>query len=744
MKKVQVNQPLSTKGAAENETDRKVKEIMSKMTLLDKVGEMTQLSIDMVSVGNPYNLTSPHQLDEMKLKEVLVDYRVGSILNAGGHAYTRDHWYKIISRIQEVAMKDKPTGIPVLYGIDAIHGVNYTADGTLFPQQISLAATWDTDFAKRTGEITAYETRASAIPWNFSPVLDIGRDYRWSRFFESFGEDPLLASRMGSAIIEGYQGSSIDHPESVAACMKHFLGYSGAKTGRDRTQAWIPERQLREYYIPTFKAAIASNAATVMINSGEMNGIPVHADPKILKDLLRDELGFKGVAVSDWEDIIYLHSRHKITKDHKESIKVAVNAGIDMSMVPMSLEFPKLLKELVEEGEVPMSRIDEAVERIIRLKLDLGLFENPYFPKERYTKFASAEHTQASLDAAQESITLLKNDNNILPLNKNSKVLVAGPAGNSILAINGAWSRTWQGTEAKWHSKEKKTIYTALQDKLGNGNVDFAEGAAFDKAGNIDEAVNKAKSVDAIIVAVGEKPSTEKPGDIGDLSLSAGQVDLVNALSKTGKPIILVLVQGRPRIISTIEPLVSGIINAYLPGDEGGRALANILLGDVNPSGKQPFTYPRYVNELLTYDHKGTDKMDVNFGTNAFNPQFEFGEGLSYTTFEYSDITAPSQMTFDGNIDISVTVKNTGARAGKEVVQLFISDKVATVTPSVKRLRGFDKIELAAGEMKTVSFTISAKDLAFVGLNNKWVTEPGEFEISIGDKKSTFNLGEER
>lgn len=739
---IQIKEATIPSQFSETEISAKVKEIMSKMELVDKVGEMTQLSIDMISVGSPFNLEEPHKLDEKKLKEVLVDYRIGSILNVGGHAYTQDHWHKIINRIQEIATKEKPTGIPVLYGIDAIHGMNYTIDGTLFPQEINLAAAWNPSLATQMGEISAYETRASGIPWNFSPVLDIGRDPRWSRFWETFGEDPLLATKMGEAIIKGYQGDDIGNPEKVAACMKHFLGYSSPRTGKDRTPAFIPERQMREFYLPMFEKAIEIGAATVMINSGEINGIPVHANANILKGLLRDELGFKGVAVTDWEDIIYLHARHRVAKDYKEAIKIAINAGVDMSMVPMDTDFPKLLKELVEEGEVPMSRIDEAVERILTVKLQLGLFDNPIHPKEKYPKFASPEHIEASLKSAEESITLLKNNDNILPLAKNTKVLVTGPTANSILALNGAWGRTWQGTEMKWHSNEKKTIVTALEDKLGKANVNFVEGASVEKNINTTKAAAAAKNADVAIVCLGEMPYTEKPGDIDDLDLPMAQMDLVREVAKKGKPVIIILVGGRPRVFNGVEGLAAGVIQSYLPGDEGGRAIANVLLGDVNPSGKLPYTYPRYSNSLLTYDHKGTDLIKKDFSWNAFEPQYEFGHGLSYTSFEYSNLKVAEKMGMDDELTVSITVKNTGQRDGKEVVQLFISDKVASITPPVKRLRGFEKVMIKKGESKEISFSIKSRDLAFVGTENKWVTEPGEFEVNVGGEKATFYLGE--
>ena len=721
---------------------QKVDSVMQDMTLTDKVGEMTQLSIDMISEGQPYNLKEPHSLSEEKLKRVLLEHRVGSILNVGGHAYSKEHWQEIIKQIQDIAINEKPTGIPVIYGIDSIHGANYTLGSTLFPQQIAMAATWNTELVKRGAEITAYETRASYIPWNFSPVLDIGRDYRWPRLWETFGEDVHLSKKLGVAMVKGYQGEDPSKPHNVAATMKHFLGYSLPITGKDRTQAWIPERQMREYVLPMFKAANEAGALTVMINSGEMNGIPVHANKDILTGLLRDEMGFEGIAVSDWEDIIYLQSRHKVAATYKEAIEMAVNAGVDMSMVPLDLQFPQLLKELVEEGKVPMERIDEAVRRILTVKFKLGLFENPYYEEEGlYSKFGSEEFARASYRSAVEAVTLLKNENNILPLSTDRKVLVTGPTANSLTMLNGGWSRTWQGTDPQYNTEGKSTILEAIQNKLGQQSVTHVEGTDISSNINISKAVEAAKNNDVAVICLGEAPYTEKPGDINDLWLPEAQRDLVNAIAETGTPIVMVLVEGRPRIVSDIEPKAAGVLMAYLPGHEGGTAIADILFGDANPSGELPITYPRYPNDLVPYDHNYTDQIDTNFGTNAFNPQWEFGHGLSYTTFEYENMQiSNNKMDSTGQTTITVDVTNTGERTGKEVVQLYVSDLVASITPAVKRLRNFTKIQLEPGETKTVSFTLMPEDLAFVGKDNEWITEPGEFALHIGPitKKIAF------
>ena len=705
-----------------------VKRLMTTMTLEDKVGEMTQLTLDMLSVGEPYQVPDPHTLDETKLKHVLVDLKVGSILNCSGHAFPREYWKEIITTVQDYAVNQKESGIPVLYGIDAIHGTNYTSGATLFPQQLGQASTWNLDLAKKCGVVTAYETKASGIPWSFSPVLDIGRDARWPRLWETYGEDPMLASKLGVAFIDGMQGDDMGQADKVAACMKHFLGYSVTLRGKDRTQAWVPRRQLLEYFTPTFQAAIDAGAQTVMINSGEMNGIPVHVNEEILVDLLRDQMGFEGLAVTDWEDIGYLVSRHRVATDFKDAIRMAINAGIDMAMVPTDASFPLLLKELVEEGLVPMSRIDESVARILLVKKNLGLFENPVGDLDSYNKFASAEFTAMALETAEESIILAKNDNDILPLSSDSKILVVGPNAQSLNSLNGGWTGTWQGVDVKYNTPGKPTILQSLEAKSGN-NVTFAED---------DKAVAAAASADVIIACLGETPYTEKPGDIDDLDLDPKQIALVKSLKETGKPIVLVMIEGRPRVIREIVDDATAILVGFLPGDEGGNAIANLLYGDVVPSGKFPITYPKHSNDLLTYDHKGTDLVHRDFSMNGFNPQWEFGYGLSYTTFAYSALSVAPAL--DGGLIVSVTVTNSGQREAKEVVQVFVSDVVASITPSVKRLRAFDKINLAAGESKTVSFDISERDLSFVGTANEWIFEPGDFVVSCGGltEKITF------
>ena len=711
--------------------------LLSKMTIEEKVGQMTQLNLDVVCEGGIYNLVEPHHIEPTKLHKALVEYHVGSILNCGGHAYGLDQWHTIINTIQQVATTETRLKIPVIYGIDAIHGANYTLGSTLFPQPLAQAASWNTDMVKRGGEITAYEVRATGIPWNFSPVLDLGRDPRWSRLFETYGEDVLLATEMGLATIEGYQGNNLADAYHVAACMKHFLGYSMPRTGKDRTPVYIDEIQLREYFLPTFQAAINAGAATVMINSGELNGIPVHADKKILTDLLRSELGFKGVAVTDWEDIMKLNNIHMVAPTLKDAVYMAIDAGIDMCMVPNDYDFTILLTELVKEGKISEARLDVSVKRILELKKQLGLFEQPFTPANTdYKKFGSTEFARAAQNMAEESITLLKNNNQVLPIQQSAKILVTGPAANSMTYLNGAWTRTWQGTDTIWNDQSKYTIREAFNP----ATTTFIASDNMSDTDVREKMFAAAKASDVIIICLGEKPSTEKVGDIDALTMPDNQQQLVGLLKSTGKPVVLVLVENRPLIVNDIEPLCDAIVLAYEPGDYGGLALANIIYGKVNPSGKLPFTYPRHEASLLWYDHKHTETLDQTFGRKAFNPQWEFGYGLSYTTFQYSNLKISNDTLSTGNLQISVDVTNTGTTTGKEVVQFYIADRYASITPSVKRLRGFEKVEIKPGATHIVTFTISAKDLAFVGRDEKWISEAGWFDIMLGSEKSSFYL----
>ncbi len=722
-------------------TEAKIEQLLAQMTTEEKAGEMTQLTLDMVCVGQPYNVSEPNRIDPVKLKSVIQDYHVGSILNTGSHGHTKEWWNETIAAIQQEAQKTR-LKIPVLYGIDAIHGVTYTIGSTLFPQPLGMAATWNPALTTEMAGVTAYETRACGIPWTFSPAMDLCRYPVWSRTWESFGEDVFMNKTFGRAMVEGYQGSDMSDKTKIAACMKHFTGYGAAVSGKDRTPAWIPERMLQEYYLPQYQEAINAGAMTVMICSGEINGIPVHADKHILTDILRGQLGFKGLAVSDWGDIAYLYTRHHVAKNYKDAVKMAINAGIDMAMVPTDLDFTKYLLELIKEGQVPMSRIDEAVRRILRVKIQLGLFEKAQYAMTDYPNFGSNGARLKSLQAAEESLILLKNKNGTLPLPKNARTLVVGPTAGSMRSLLGGWSYTWQGDESDKIFEAKNTVAEGLTAKAVRGRLATAQTTG--GAPGYEDAVKAAAEADYIILCLGESSYTETPGGINDLNLDDDQVQLADAMAKTGKPVILVLTEGRPRLIQKIEDKMSAVLLAIYPGPEGGDAIANVIYGDVNPSGKLPLTYPRYANGIVPYDHKTTESLTDGFpdGKNAyFTPQYEFGFGLSYTTFGYKNLTVGKRtMSMTEPIQVSVDVTNTGAREGMEVVQLFSKQMVASVTPSERRLRGFQKINLKPGETKTVRFNLTARDLAFVGLNNKFVTEAGEFKAFVGPLEAPFEL----
>ena len=719
--------------------DARVSELLAQMTIEEKVGQMTQITLQVVSNGE-HGQSEPHAIDLEKLTTALNRYHVGSILNVVNSAYSLEHWHEIITTIQDVATKETRLGIPIIYGIDAIHGAGYTKDATVFPQNIGMAATWNPELIKKNGEITAYEVRASGIPWNFNPVLGIGLQPLWPRLWETFGEDPYLASVMGAAYVKGLEGdnNNIGAEDKVAACMKHYLGYSFPLSGKDRTPAWIPERILREYFVPPFQAAIEAGAHTLMVNSSEINGIPVHSSHYYLTELLRNELGFKGFIVSDWGDIINLHERERVAASPKEAVKMAVMAGIDMSMVPLDYSFYNLLLELVKEGSVPESRIDEAVGRILQLKLELGLFENPYPIPSLKGRFACDEFKAVNLQAARECITLLKNNNQLLPLSKKSKVLVTGPTASKLSYLNGGWTINWQGDREDLYPKDKLTILKAIERKIGKENVVYVPGTTIFEEIDIQAAVTAAQKAEVAIICLGENSYCESVGNINDLTLPEAQLQLALALEQTNIPIVLVLAEGRPRIINKIVDGAQAIVMAYLPGIEGGPAIADVLFGDFNPCGKLPITYPRYPNDLTLYDHKQSE----NHGShNVYNPQFPFGFGLSYTTFAYSNLKLDKNSIEKGDsLIILVTVENTGKRSGKEVVQLYLSDMYASVTPSVKRLKRFDKINLQPGESKTVAFTLYEKDLSFIGRDNKPVVEPGEFQVAVGDLKKKFVL----
>lgn len=716
--------------------DIKVKELVSKMTLEEKVGQMTQVTLQTVSKkqGTKDQL---HKLDDGKLEEAIKKYHVGSILNVYDVAHTAEYWHEIINKIQDIATKDTRLGIPVLYGIDAIHGVTYTKGSTLFPQAISMAATWNTDIAKESGEITSLETKASGISWNFYPVMDIGRQPLWSRLWETFGEDVYLASEIGTAYIQGAQGNDISAPNKLATCLKHYVGYSFPINGLDRTPAWISERMLREYFLPTFEAGILAGSPTIMVNSSEVDGIPGHANYHLLTEILRNELNFKGLVVSDWEDIIRLHTRDKVASTPKEAVRISVMAGVDMSMVPYDFSFYNYLLELASDGTVPMWRIDEAVSRILAVKMQLGLFDHPYPDKGLLKEFASDDFTAANLHAAQESIILTKNENNILPLSKSAKVLVTGPTSNMLSVLNGGWTITWQGNEETLYPKEKNTVLEAIQNKIGTSNVNYIEGSSFDKDINTDKAVSEAMNSDVVIICLGEPAYCETPGSIFDLTLNKAQLELANKIIATGKPVILVMLEGRPRVFTEIANNADGVVLGFLPGMEGGNAIADVLFGDVNPSGKLPITYPRYPNGITLYDYKPIEKFD----TNNFDPLWPFGYGLSYTSFEYSNLKLSlDEITQNDELKVSIDVKNTGKFAGKEVVQLYLTDLYASVTRPNKQLKGFEKVLLNPGEEKTIEFKLNKQHLSFIGLDNKRIVEPGNFKVTIANQTVEFLL----
>ena len=736
-----------------SDIDKKADDILSKMTLEEKVGQMTQINLTVIAKGpNKWSSSFPMEIDEKKANKALVDFKVGSVLNTiNNTAQKPSVWFKNISKIQDIAMKNTNLGIPVIYGIDAIHGTTYTDGATMFPQQITTAASWNPENAYNMALVCAYETRASSIPWNFSPVLDLGLDPRFSRQFESFGEDPLMVERFGVEMIKGYQGlnNDISNKYSVAACMKHFVGYHATISGKDRTPAYIPDNVLKEYHIEPFKKAIEAGAKTIMINSGLINGLPVHADYNLMINVLRNELGFEGVILTDWEDIRKLHDRDKVADSQKEAVKMAINAGIDMSMVPYEYEnFINNLKDLVNEGEVSIERIDDAVKRILKLKLELDLFENPVTNYEEYSDFGSKKHHQLAYKAASESITLLKNNDNILPIKGNPRILVAGPNGNNMRTLNGAWTYSWQGDLTDQFAGEFNTIYEAIANNYGKNNVKYVSGVSYKENGsyydmvedNINLAVREAKNSDYVVLCLGESTYTEKPGDLNDLTLHHLQLKLAKELAKTGKPIILILNLGRPRLISDIEALMSAVVNVYLPGNFGGDALSDIISGNVNPSGKLPYTYPLYPNSLLPYYYKPSEVQNNAQGAYNYvgevNNLYDFGFGLSYSEFVYSNLKInKEEFNSSDTIKVSVNIENTSEIDGFETIQLYSSDLYASITPDIKRLRDFSKVEIKAGETKTIIFDLPVDNLAFVNLNNDYIVEPGKFKLTI-DKLS--------
>ncbi|WP_181214691.1 glycoside hydrolase family 3 N-terminal domain-containing protein [Phocaeicola faecicola] len=726
-----------------------IQEWLKKMTLEEKIGQMCEITVDVVT-------DFPGSKEGFKLSEAMLDtvigkYKVGSILNVPlSVAQKKEVWAEAIRKIQEKSMKE--IGIPCIYGVDQIHGTTYTLDGTLFPQGVNMGASFNRELVRRGAEISAYETKAGCIPWTYAPVVDLGRDPRWPRMWENYGEDCYVNAEMGVAAVKGFQGEDPNHigEYRVAACMKHYMGYGVPVSGKDRTPSSISRSDLREKHFAPFLAAVKAGALSVMVNSGVDNGMPFHANRELLTDWLKEDLNWDGMIVTDWADINNLCTRDHIAATKKEAVKIAINAGIDMSMVPYEVSFCDYLKELVQEGEVPMSRIDDAVARVLRLKYRLGLFEHPYWDIRKYDKFGSAEFAAEALQAAEESEVLLKNEGGILPLRKGTKILLAGPNANSMRCLNGGWSYSWQGHRADEFAGAYHTIYEALCDKFGTQNIVYEPGVTYAPYKNdnwweenepeIDKAVKAAAGVDVIVACIGENSYCETPGNMNDLTLSANQRNLVKALASTGKPVVLILNQGRPRIINDIVPLAKAVVNVMLPGNYGGDALANLLSGDANFSAKMPFTYPKYVNMLPNYDYKSCENMGQMGGNYNYDAvmdvQWPFGYGLSYTTYAYRNLRVDrTEFVASDELVFSVDVTNTGKVEGKESVLLYSKDVVASSTPDNIRLRNFEKISLKPGETKTVTMKLKGSDLAFVGYDGKWRLEKGDFIIKCGDQQ---------
>ena len=738
---------------SDSKVEAQVEQTLQKLTLEEKIGQMMELVTDLFGANDKNGV---FYIDEKKTDSILSRYKIGSILNAPNTcAPTAKQWEKYLQQIQKISMKR--IGIPCVFGLDQNHGSTYTQGGTLFPQNINVAATFNREIARRSAEATAYETRAVSIPWTYSPTVDLGRDARWPRIWENFGEDCYLSAEMGKAMVLGFQGEDPNHidQQHIATSMKHFMGYGVPWTGKDRTPAYISPADLREKHFAPFLAGIQAGALTVMVNSASVNGMPMHANKDILTGWLKEETGWDGVLITDWADINNLYTREMVAKDKKDALRIAINAGIDMVMEPYNADACGYLIELVKEGKVPMSRIDDACRRVLRMKYRLGLFENPTQKLKNYPKFGGEEFAKIALDGATESMVLLKNEGNILPLQQGKKILLTGPNANQMRCLDGGWSYTWQGHRSDEFAGKYNTIYEAFCNEYGKENVILNQGVTYNEKGkyweenepNIDAAVAAAKDADVIVACIGENSYTETPGNLTDLWLSENQRHLVKALAKTGKPIVLVLNEGRPRLIADIEPLAKGIIDIFLPGNYGGDALAQLVAGKQNFSGKMPYTYPKEINSLANYDFKKSEEVGTMDGAYDYNAkitqQWGFGQGLSYTTYQYSNLkVSQSQFRHGDVIKVSVDVKNTGKVAGKESVLLFSSDLIASMTPDGRRLRAFDKVELQPGETKTVTFDLKADDLAFVGYDGKWILEEGDFKLMIADQTADIHCGD--
>lgn len=730
--------------------EAQVEQTLKKLTLEEKIGQMMELVTDLFGANDKNGV---FYIDEHKTDSILSRYKIGSILNAPNTcAPTAKQWEKYIAQIQKISMKR--IGIPCVFGLDQNHGSTYTQDGTLFPQNINVAATFNRDIARRSAEATAYETRAVSVPWTYSPTVDLGRDARWPRIWENFGEDCYLNSEMGKAMVYGFQGEDPNNIDQyhIATSMKHFMGYGVPWTGKDRTPAYISPADLREKHFAPFLAGLKAGALTVMVNSASVNGMPMHANKDILTGWLKEETGWDGVLITDWADINNLYTREMVAKDKKDALRIAINAGIDMIMEPYSCDACGYLVELVKEGKIPMSRIDDACRRVLRMKYRLDLFKNPTQKLKNYPKFGGKEFAKLALEGATESMVLLKNEGNILPLQHGKKILLTGPNANQMRCLNGGWSYTWQGHRTDEFAGKYNTIYEAFCNEYGKENVILNQSVTYNEKGKyweenepqIQGAVDAAKNVDVIVACIGENSYTETPGNLTDLWLSENQRNLVKALAQTGKPVILVLNEGRPRLIADIEPLAQGIIDILIPGNMGGDALANLVSGKSNFSGKMPYTYPKEINSLANYDFKKSEEVGTMEGAYDYNAkitqQWGFGYGLSYTSYKYSNLkVSQSDFRHGDIIKVSVDVKNTGKVAGKESVLLFSSDLIASMVPDGRRLRAFDKVELQPGETKTVTFELKADDLAFVGWDGKWRLEEGNFKLMIADQSADIH-----
>lgn len=730
--------------------EAQVEQTLKKLTLEEKIGQMMELVTDLFGANDKNGV---FYIDEHKTDSILSRYKIGSILNAPNTcAPTAKQWEKYIAQIQKISMKR--IGIPCVFGLDQNHGSTYTQGGTLFPQNINVAATFNREIARRSAEATAYETRAVSVPWTYSPTVDLGRDARWPRIWENFGEDCYLSSEMGKAMVYGFQGEDPNNIDQyhIATSMKHFMGYGVPWTGKDRTPAYISPADLREKHFAPFLAGLQAGALTVMVNSASVNGVPMHANKEFLTGWLKEETGWDGVLITDWADINNLYTREMVAKDKKDALRIAINAGIDMIMEPYSCDACGYLVELVKEDKIPMSRIDDACRRVLRMKYRLDLFKNPTQKLKNYPKFGGEEFAKLALEGATESMVLLKNEGNILPLQHGKKILLTGPNANQMRCLNGGWSYTWQGHRADEFAGKYNTIYEAFCNEYGKENVILNQGVTYNEKGKyweenepqIQEAVAAAKDADVIVACIGENSYTETPGNLTDLWLSENQRNLVKALAQTGKPVILVLNEGRPRLIADIEPLAQGIINILIPGNMGGDALANLVSGKSNFSGKMPYTYPKEINSLANYDFKKSEEVGTMEGAYDYNAkitqQWGFGYGLSYTSYKYSNLkVSQSDFRHGDIIKVSVDVKNTGKVAGKESVLLFSSDLIASMVPDGRRLRAFDKVELQPGETKTMTFELKADDLAFVGWNGKWRLEEGDFKLMIADQSADIH-----